>query len=57
MNKRFLMTLSIVGAVAAAATAQEAPPPKIEAPQTAQTAAPKPGEPQTADPKTPTPAP
>jgi predicted porin len=53
MMKRFLMTLSVVGAVAAAATAQEAPPPKIEAPQTA---APKPGEPQTADPKTPTPA-
>src|ERR1700687_3681972 len=53
MMKRFLMTLSVVGAVAAAATAQEAPPPKIEAPQTA---APKAGEPQTADPKTPTPA-
>jgi predicted porin len=48
-----MMTLSVAGAVAAAATAQEAPPPKIEAPQTA---SPKPGEPQTADPKTPTPA-
>src|ERR1700737_2699289 len=53
MMRRFMMTLSVVGAVAAAGTAQEPPPPKIEAPQTA---APKPGEPQTADPKTPTPA-
>lgn len=50
MMKRFLMTLSVVGTVAAAATAQEGEPPMTDAPRTA---APPAAAPQTTEPKLP----
>ena len=50
MMKRFLMTLSVVGTVAAAAMAQEGEPPRTDAPRTA---APPAAAPQTTEPQLP----